>query len=91
MRGGANPRLLRSSNVLAVEKSLAVAHQAIRLAVIRSSELRDIGFHDDLQMVQLELERIAEDLLRAGGRRKSFLTRPAYLSDSPRDDGRPSS
>jgi len=75
---------------LAIEKCLAIAHQAVFHATAHASTFRDLGLHDDLQMIQLELERIQEDLLRGTARRRSVLHGRAYLSSSGINDGRPS-
>jgi hypothetical protein len=75
--------------VLTIEKCLAVAHQSVSFAIREASTLSDLGMHDDLQMLQLELERLQYSLLRGKTDHRSFLNPPAYLSSSPRDDGRP--
>ena len=84
-------QLMFSTNVLAIEKSLAVAHQALRVACIRASELRDLSLHDDLQLLLLEVERFQEDLLKQSGRRRKALKDRTYLYAAPRDDSRPAS
>lgn len=76
-------------NTARIEEGIARAHKSLSFAQSWASEMSDLGLHDDLQLVLLELERLQLDLLR-GGRRPSVLaSRPTYLSDSPRDDGRP--
>lgn len=55
--------------VLYVEKRLASAHRHLRAAKDRSSEWDKLGFHDDLQLILLEVERMQEDLLKGRGRR----------------------
>lgn len=65
--------------VLAVEKALATAHRAIYGALGPASGMRDLGLHDDLQMIQLELERLQVDLLRGSSRRRASLINRAYL------------
>lgn len=67
---------------LAIEKSLAIAHQAVYHAVQHAGTMADLGLHDDLQLLLLELERQQEDLLRGGARRRASLIRRTYLSDS---------
>lgn len=57
-----------SSDILAIETAIAAAHRHLARAVLHASSLRDLGLHDDLQLVQLELERLQVDLLR-GSRR----------------------
>jgi hypothetical protein len=84
-------QLLLAHRVLTIEKSLAIAHQAVYHAVQTASTFSDLRLHDDLQLLLLELERFQEDLLR--GHRRDPLIAPhrAYLRSSPRDDGRPAS
>lgn len=80
-----------SSSSLVIERCLAGAHRSIASAIEMASTYADLGLHDDLQMIQLELERLAVDLLRGRGRRSSTVSRRAYLSDLARYDGRPAS
>lgn len=54
---------------LYVEKHLAGAHRHLRAAMLKSSEWSNLGFHDDLQMFLLEIERMQEDLLKSRARR----------------------
>ena len=76
--------------VLEVERCIASAHRSLHYAVRWASELADLGLHDDLQLIQLELERLQVDLLKGAGRRRKALSDRAYLYSAPRDDGGPS-
>lgn len=80
-----------SSSSLVIERCLAGAHRSIASAIEMASTYADLGLHDDLQLVQLELERLAEDLLRNTGRRGASVNRRAYLSELMSHDGRPAS
>lgn len=59
-----------SSNTLAIESAIATAHRALATAALYASALSDLGLHDDLQLIQLELERLQVDLLRGGKPRR---------------------
>lgn len=52
--------------LLRIETSIAYAHRALSRARDEASSLRDLGLHDDLQLMTLELERLQVDLLRSG-------------------------
>lgn len=78
-----------SSSSLVIERCLAGAHRSIASAIEMASTYADLGLHDDLQLVQLELERLAIDLLRDRARRSSTVRRRTYLSELPRYDDRP--
>lgn len=56
-----------TSTVLAIETNIARSHRSLTFARDHASCLADLGLHDDLQMVLLELERLQVDLLRSGG------------------------
>lgn len=60
-----------SSDILAIETAIAAAHRCLSRACLHASSMRDLGLHDDLQLVQLELERLQVDLLRGTSRRPS--------------------
>lgn len=66
-----------SSSDLVVEKCLAGAHRSIASAIEMASTWSDLAFHDDLQLIQLELERMAEDLLRGRKRRSATINHRA--------------
>lgn len=83
--------LVANQHNLAIEKGIAIAHQALAFSIDHATYFRDLGIHDDIQLILLELERLQEDLLKRGRRRPTLLTRPAYLSSSPRDDSRSAS
>lgn len=72
-----------------IETNIAYAHRSILYAVDSASMMSELGYHDDLQLVLLELERIQVDLLRGGKRRRKSLIDCAYLSSSGPDDRRP--
>ena len=76
--------------VLEIERCIAGAHRSLHYAIRYASELSDLGLHDDLQLIQLELERLQIDLIRGANRRRAALSDRAYLYSAPRDDGRPS-
>ena len=62
-----------------MEASIARAHRNLSLARDAASSLSDLGFHDDLQMLLIELERMQTDLLRSGAcstvrRRRSYVS-----------------
>lgn len=60
-----------SSDILATETCIANAHRCLHHAIQLASSMRDLGLHDDLQLIQLELERLQVDLLRGTSRRPS--------------------
>jgi hypothetical protein len=74
---------------LVIEVNIAQAHRCLDRAIFHASTQVDLGLHDDLQLIQLELERLQVDLLRGTRRRMKVLSGPAYLSDSVRDDRSP--
>lgn len=78
-----------SGDVLAIEGAIAAAHRQISRAAMHASTMRELGLHDDLQLISLELERLQVDLLRGTRRPTKVLGGPAYLSDSVRDDRSP--
>lgn len=82
---------MEDKNVLACEQFIAGAHRYLHWAIQRAADMTDLGLHDDLQLIELELERLQVDLLRGRGRHRSILRVPAYLKEAPRDDGRPAS
>lgn len=49
---------------LAIEANIGRAHRYIARARDLSSDLADLGLHDDLQLFLIELERLQVDLLR---------------------------
>jgi hypothetical protein len=49
---------------LAIEQSIAAAHRSLSYARDHASCSSDLGLHDDLQLILLELERLQIDLLR---------------------------
>lgn len=49
---------------LAIEAAIARAHRSLALARDLSSDLADLGLHDDLQLMLIEVERLQIDLLR---------------------------
>lgn len=73
------------SNKLAIEGALAAAHRSLRTATSLASQRSDLGLHDDLQMIELEVERLAVDLLRSGKPRR---LRHAPLSVSTTEETR---
>lgn len=75
--------------VLGIEKCIGHAHGCLHHATVLASSLADLGLHDDLQLIQLELERLQVDLLRGTRRHMKFLSGPTYLSDSVRNDRSP--
>lgn len=75
--------------LLAIEKELAAAHRALYRARDEASNLADLTLHDDLQLVQLAVERLQEDMLRNRGRLRGSPSYRAYLSHLTSDDGRP--
>lgn len=58
------------TQVLAIEKMLAIAHQSIWRAAHLAESMRDQGLSDDLHDLANEVNRITEDLLRSGRARK---------------------
>lgn len=62
-----------------IESGLARAHRAVHGCVAAASSLRDLGLHDDLQLILLELERLQFDLLRVNARRRAPLIVRTYL------------
>lgn len=70
-----------TSDVLATETCIANAHRCLHHAIQHASSMRDLGLHDDLQLIQLELERLQVDLLR-GTRRSKVGNRPPYVSQT---------
>lgn len=73
-----------TSTHLGIEKVIANAHRQLTFARDLSSTLRDLGLHDDLQMVLIEIERLQVDLLRSGtGRRMRKPLHP--VSQTERD------
>jgi hypothetical protein len=52
--------------IATIESSIASAHIRIATAIVAASTLSDLGLHDDLQLIQLELERIQYSLLKGG-------------------------
>jgi hypothetical protein len=63
---------LPSSDILQIEYAIAAAHKSLNRAVLHASSMRDLGLHDDLQLIMLELERLQVDLLR-GKRSRTVL------------------
>lgn len=55
---------------LAIEGAIARSHKSLTLARDLSSALSDLGLHDDLQLVLIELERLQVDLLRSNKPRR---------------------
>lgn len=51
------------SDVLAIEKLLAVAHQSLWAAARRAENMRDQGLCDDLYLLTTEIGRLNTDLL----------------------------
>jgi hypothetical protein len=49
-----------------IETAIARAHRALAAARDDASTLADLGLHDDLQLMLLELERMQHGLLRPG-------------------------
>lgn len=74
---------------LATEGCIAQGHRCLTSARNHAGSLSELGYHDDLQLVLLELERLQVDLLRGGKRRRVSLYDCAYLSSSGPDDGSP--
>lgn len=57
-----------SSDILSIETNIAHAHRSLTFARDHASCLRDLGLHDDLQLMLIELERLQVDLLRGVGK-----------------------
>lgn len=73
------------SNKLAIEGALARAHRSLRTATMLASQRSDLGLHDDLQMIELEVERLCVDLLRSGKpRRLRAESRSVSQTEDPR-------
>jgi hypothetical protein len=62
---------LPSSVHLQIEAAIARAHRSLATARDQASVLTDLGLHDDLQMLLLELERLQVDLLKSSRPRRS--------------------
>lgn len=72
-----------ASEYLAVERLIANAHRSLTHAVSHASTFSELGLHDDLQMLLIELERLQVDLLR-GVPRAKYRGRPQRVSQSQR-------
>lgn len=59
-----------TSDILRIEYSIANAHRQLTNARNVASCQRDLGLHDDLQLMLIELERLQVDLLRSGRPRR---------------------
>lgn len=57
-----------SSDILSIESNIAHAHRSLTFARDHASSLANLGLHDDLQLMLIELERLQVDLLRGGAR-----------------------
>lgn len=64
-----------------METCIARAHRQLAIARDAASTLADLGWHDDLQMVLIELERMQQDLLRLGPRSRIRRAR-SYVSQT---------
>lgn len=73
-----------------IETCLAQSHRTMARAIEWASTLSDLGLHDDLQLLQLEIERISFSLLRDRKYRSRSNSTRAYLYDALRDDRRSS-
>jgi hypothetical protein len=60
-----------------VEGSIARAHKALAPAIREASTFARLDIHDELQLIQLELERLQFDLLKYGQPRRKFLNNRA--------------
>lgn len=59
--------------ILSIEANIANSHRCLHHAAYAASTLSDLGLHDDLQMIMLELERLQVDLLKGAGRRRVLI------------------
>lgn len=66
---------------LNIESKIAAAHRALTFAAEVSKELTDLGLHDDLRMITLELERLQVDLLKSA-RPRRLQRGPSYVSQT---------
>lgn len=57
-----------TSDILSIEANIAHAHRSLTFARDHASCLANLGLHDDLQLMLIELERLQVDLLRGGAR-----------------------
>lgn len=51
-------------NTAFIESAIARAHRALNFARDEASTWRDLGVHDDLQLILIELERLQMSLLK---------------------------
>lgn len=66
---------------LNIESKIAAAHRALTFAAEAASALPDLGLHDDLQLITLELERLQVDLLKSA-RPRRIQRGPSYVSQT---------
>lgn len=69
---------------LQIEGQIARAHLAIAIARDLASSLSDLGLHDDLQLILVELERLQVDLLRSGRPRRLRIPLPSVSATEER-------
>lgn len=60
---------MRSRDLAMVEGALASAHRCLNGGIRAASTMADLGLHDDLQLILLELERLQDDLIAGRARR----------------------
>jgi hypothetical protein len=68
-------------HVLLAESAIAAAHERLTNARDITGDWSDLGLHDDIELILLELERIQMDLLRGRRRRLSLLS-PSRVSQT---------
>lgn len=72
-----------SSQHLRIEQAIANSHRSLTVARDEASTFSDLGLHDDLQMILVELERLQVDLLRSTSRKRT-LSPPQPVSQNRR-------
>lgn len=70
-----------SPSHLKIEANIAMAHSRLLTARDEASTHRDLGLHDDLQMLLIELERLQVDLLRSA-RPRRLASHPQHVTEN---------